>query len=1027
MNKTLRRIAMLFLLVCTSVCLALTVAACNPEDAEKVTYSVTVSAPEGFSLADVKAQWLKGDEAVSDEIALNAEGKASVELEKGDYAVTLKGVSGGYTFRDATVTAENRDATISITAGTTTENTTVTVTVRMPAGFQTAFTGISAQAYKGDDEVGAARELSVNGSTQLTVPRDSQTYSVKLAGLPDYLGFPETTLTADRASASVTIQLAPAAIEYTVTFDTEEDLEGATVTFLKDGAAVEGATGLPVDENGQVKKSLVAGEYTAQLNLPADLVSNFGGAEVTEVTLTHTAEGRKATVTVTASEYTLTLDKPANITADYTAMNVILTQDGEDTDYSAHADAQGVATVRAPRGNYGVKVECTSVSNLKWLPVKLTSSVTAATVKLATLKATDASRVTINSEGRYYISVKMDPNKDYMGPGAFGLISLTLSFSVSEAKTYTAAWEYDKSEGDEMAVSNRGDGEESSDSLAFILRESKTSVNFELSYSTSDATGKVCGFILEVTSSAAPAQGTTSAYPLELQDGVNTVDASWKEAYYRVPVDYASHKITFGGDIEVSLDGDALENGAYIVSSVAWWSDKTLHVTSTTGNISFTLTKEDEPGATPAAAIEALFNTVYTHTFTGTDNWYYKFTPSEAGNYDFVGAGDTPDNFTSMSGITVYEGLSIDSDTVGHSYENKINLKQGTTYLLVLNASYGNTIGFKIIKSVAVAGDKELPIEITNVGETPTGVIPRGAGAKAYFSHTVTAESLNEENKLVFDFKFVGATGSSLQVYFYSDSAYESSIANNDFEYHVELDGQYVTVGRTVYFTISCYMYEIEDDDIDGKLDVYINKPVEKLTLKLDEPVNVIHEDSGGDSFSVVLDIDESVTPGEYVLQYNVNPMITTYDVITVKDATTSAVLGTAGGAGATPIPGSVKITLTEAIKKIKIEAGGASPDTYTWTFTLKEGLPVLKPGETLAPVDLTKSGVDIEAPAGRYKLTYTFNAGGGQFGITVGRYNATVSANKETVVKIEIEGNTTITWQNHANVQGTLHSSLKQ
>ena len=129
MYRTLKKLFLLFAFVCALCCFAV---ACgdneNPpaDDDGKVSYSVTVTAEEGFDISSVKAQWMSGTETASEEIALDAEGKASVELDSGAYTVTLKGVPSGYTFQPAVVTAENPAATIAITVVTVDYNITVT-------------------------------------------------------------------------------------------------------------------------------------------------------------------------------------------------------------------------------------------------------------------------------------------------------------------------------------------------------------------------------------------------------------------------------------------------------------------------------------------------------------------------------------------------------------------------------------------------------------------------------------------------------------------------------------------------------------------------------------------------------------------------------------------------------------------------------------------------------------------------------------------------------------------------------------
>ena len=119
MYKTLRKVLLPFFLVIVLVCSSLLAVACKPEEEgeEKVTYSVTVtldSGVEGVTLTSLKAQWMSGTTAASEQIALNAEGKASVELKSGNYTVELIGVPATAEYAKASVTAAKPDATIKI-------------------------------------------------------------------------------------------------------------------------------------------------------------------------------------------------------------------------------------------------------------------------------------------------------------------------------------------------------------------------------------------------------------------------------------------------------------------------------------------------------------------------------------------------------------------------------------------------------------------------------------------------------------------------------------------------------------------------------------------------------------------------------------------------------------------------------------------------------------------------------------------------------------------------------------------------
>lgn len=125
MYKTLKRVTLLFILTLLAVCSSLFLAACDDEVegdgadlGAKVTYTVTVTSEvDGIELTSIKAQWwLSNYEPASEEISLDANGKASVELDPTSYTVILIGVPAKATFMARNVTALSPDANITLTA-----------------------------------------------------------------------------------------------------------------------------------------------------------------------------------------------------------------------------------------------------------------------------------------------------------------------------------------------------------------------------------------------------------------------------------------------------------------------------------------------------------------------------------------------------------------------------------------------------------------------------------------------------------------------------------------------------------------------------------------------------------------------------------------------------------------------------------------------------------------------------------------------------------------------------------------------
>ena len=128
MEKKLKRVPLLLLTLLLALCFALVAVACNDVEGEgdgdgdgdpaKVTYSVTVTVASdvtGVTLTSLKAQWYSGSTAACDAVALDANGKASVELDSGNYTVKLVGVPDTATYQEKSVTAASPAATINIT------------------------------------------------------------------------------------------------------------------------------------------------------------------------------------------------------------------------------------------------------------------------------------------------------------------------------------------------------------------------------------------------------------------------------------------------------------------------------------------------------------------------------------------------------------------------------------------------------------------------------------------------------------------------------------------------------------------------------------------------------------------------------------------------------------------------------------------------------------------------------------------------------------------------------------------------
>lgn len=1031
MYKSLRRIALMLLLVCAFACCAVMAAACGPKEEEpapeengKVTYSLTVTKPADLSFDGIKAQWLKSDNSdASGEIALNAEGKASAELEAANYTVTLKGVPAGYTFANASVTAENRNATISVTAqGGDEETSTVMITVRAPSGLSIDFSSVSIQVYKEDTAAGSAIALSSSGIGTVTLPIDNQTYKITLVNLPDYLTYTEVTIVADGNAPGQTIQTQRANVEYTVNVEIaaelEEALEGATVTFYKDDQPVDNGQNIPV-ENKQAKATLPADDYTAKLTLTDETLSF-------EEEVDFTVSEREATFNVTANEYTITLSKPGNISDAYTAMTVILTQNGEETEFTGTPEADGTVKIRAPRGDYGVKVKDGSDNEIGHLPVSLSATELTATVELAKIIANGA----ITAPGRYYVPVTVTSSGDAGG-------NATTNFTVhvtSQQALYTITWELDVVN-NKISISNYGNSKDkfSEDNVKFVLPDVSAG-SFSLLYETFgdlEETGKNFGYILNVAIGDVPEKGAVSWDPLDLQDGTNTPNAAWKEVWYKVPHNYPEHKITFGSGITAEFydyqnQMTAVGNGGYFQGEQGAGTtaahDGLLHLMSPSANIMFEITAEAQPGESSANAVEITLDEEVSHTFTDSKHWYYKFTPSETGYYDIEKVS------SDWTSIDIYkpDGSGKYDEDKGPTIENatrNFRLENGVTYLVRLGWGTNLTISFKIVKHVAAEGEKERPFEVKNTGATATIIPVDFAGGFTYFYHKVTAQSLDSNGKLKLTFEFIDGDLGSITASFFTGDSYTSYLSatpeHKDNTY--TLSG--FSAGQTVYFAVK--------STGSSRLNLYINKPGQEVVpaddaLRLNKPTTVDFKDSGGKAFTYTFPLDSAITAGDYIIAYEVNPDPYIYNGQITAFVNNSRVGGYKPDSSTFPTKGEFKVTIPDGAKSIKISMNsGGSPTTYHWTFTIREDKPVLDV-DTPVTVDIADLKLGIIAPAGTYTLTIKFESAMAmaQFMVYVGSYSNTVGTT-EVTTEVTIGDGDEITWENLAGATGTVTFTL--
>lgn len=197
MFKTLKKTVLLLVFALAFVCGAVFFAACEgPETGPvddgdgKVIYSVTVITEVGsIKLTSLKAQWFVDTSTTpaSEEISLDENGKASVELDSGNYTVALVGVpTAAATYTPVFVTAITPGATITIKALvlTPTQLTApakVTIDGRVLTWTHTTYAS-GYIIYQDDEEIGTVDRLTLTYTLPESVDPDGHVYTIVAKG-----------------------------------------------------------------------------------------------------------------------------------------------------------------------------------------------------------------------------------------------------------------------------------------------------------------------------------------------------------------------------------------------------------------------------------------------------------------------------------------------------------------------------------------------------------------------------------------------------------------------------------------------------------------------------------------------------------------------------------------------------------------------------------------------------------------------------------------------------------------------------
>lgn len=994
MAKSLKRILLTLLILCVFVCGAMFVAACggdentndnsnsntdidnNDDDTgddsdddtqTTVTYSVTVTADTtDVVLTSLKAQWYKGTTKVGAAVTLSAEGKASVTLDSGSYTVELEGLdSAKYTYTKASVTASNPSASISIT----TKQQNILVSVSVPAGM-TLPSGVAVQAYSGEDEVGSP--VTLTGTTaRVTLPAGG-TYTLTLKNLPDYLECQPVAV----SGSVVTISVTAKTVQYTVNVNTgAESLSGLTVTFYKGTEPVEGATDVAVTE-GVATATLTAGDYTFKLNgIDATQYLVSGNMSVS-------ATVRSVTITVTkvAQQVTVnTSNLPTNVVeADIANLKLkLVTVSGNTTIGEPVALVDNVARFAAPLGDYRVEVVNPDGATVNYACAGENLSATQNNVTVTLGVAAPAGTTTVQViNGGYYIYAAQSSVR-YAAPAESGNLRYILdiqSFGEDAVKANPAA--------------------SCSTGAIFV---SDTQVSEVLAASASGYFGitrteSKCNFIVKVTTETAPESGTRFN-PINISSGSikgeHAADAGKTEVYFRLPrltaVSTKYHLIvpeyvefyrlntpsdaltspqTTQWDYEFLANGNTPANCRYYIciKLASGAPDET--------ELKFTFERNYDNGTAPQRSVELQYGVAQSNiaATNGEHKEWYTFTPDETKDYRITLTGLS--EYKSLIVCTGYvwgghasgiDGWEEDWEPTGpvtHNSSNNLSftLTESTEYYIALTLTGNYSYSITVSEDVPNPGEKGAPYDVTNTGAEKNDVGDKLiAGTTVYFKHTVTAESLNSEEKVKFHFETVP---SSHVINFYDDAEYSHELGHlraNDNSTQRDIEFENLDVDSVIYFTISGY----NQDAI-----FYINPPEKMNVVEVGEEITLTVAPNDN-TFSV------EAPAGTYVLSYTVQlsgpPLQITFGTLHDQYIYSSG-------------SGSFDVTITEN-ESLHIRNNDMS--AIEITITLEKSVPKLKADGVSIQVEMTgtqysNASVDIildsSVEAGKYSLTISAN-----------------------------------------------------
>lgn len=835
MNKSLKRFLLLFAVLCVFVCGLVFAVACGDNGGstgggggqnQKVTYSVTVTADSGFDFTAVKAQWKQGSENVSDEIALSAEGKASVELDSGNYTVDLVGVdTETYQYTPASVTPSNPDAQIAITAKTIeTYNVVVSVSVsgvELPAE-------AAVQLYNGTELSGAPVAITNNMAT-VKVPVGSTGYTVGIVNLPDYIGGGEAKAVPETAG-TLSFTLSLKEVTYTVNVTSDTTLPGGVKAELWAADASEATASADVADNSATITAL-AGDYTVKLSgLGSAYTYDEGSVTKTE---------RTATIQVKLHVYTLTLaELPANVQADAISTLTAQLYKGDDVCGEPVSFNDGVAVIPAAADDYTVKFAGAEGYD-GFCSTALTAEADEATVYVG---ATG----TLGAAGDYVLPVESNS------------VSVSITAVSAEKPFHVVTWSPYADDVISFGSSTAPAVKHNINGEVYVVTDG--SVSFTLT-----RVGSGSKVLLHLAVGEAPAEGDIHN-PAVGEEVVQTYSlpesSEATDAYFSVPVwDTLSYEIKFedanvdvywlGSDINTEIAVDkAVLNGGVLTSAESGVNYVYVQLKEgVTGadKLTFEIVRHYEAGESPATAFELTKGESFPAAFPNVEDKdltpiWFKYTPDQNGDYTIK---ETGTNIRSIK-YSVYGNYNetngtdrmLDKVACG----TKMTLEADHTYYIAIDPTYqrNNDFAISVVDYVAVPGTKDAPFEVTETGDKLNNVtLLYTNGDDTYFKFVVTEDAINEDGDVTFSF---AVTVGSMKVAFYDDANYSHNIGSAG----IVGDAGMVTVARlsglsvddVVYFTINGYGTAVS---------FYINPVDTSKMLTLDTPLEL---DIGGAQYS---------------------------------------------------------------------------------------------------------------------------------------------------------------------------------